>query len=104
MRSGARSQDDSLLRLRSPLPSRGEGPSLVEQWGSPLEETGVRLLIERRHRKSLQNNFAVLCFLSRATHEATALLYNRRAIQGASLSAVTAFGLFAVMAMLIFYA
>ena len=52
----ARSRDDNLLRFRSTLPSRGEGPSLFEQWGSPLEETGVRLLIERRQRKSLQNN------------------------------------------------
>ncbi len=52
----ARSRDDSLLRLCSPLPSRGEGPSLFEQWGSPLEETGVRLLIERLQWKSLQNN------------------------------------------------
>ena len=56
MRSAARSRDDSLLRLRNPLPSRGEGPSLFEQWGSPLEETRALLLIERCQGESLQNN------------------------------------------------
>jgi hypothetical protein len=35
---------------------------------------------------------------------AAALFYNRDAIEGASLSALTAFGLFAVTAMLVFYA
>jgi hypothetical protein len=86
LKSEARSRDDSLLRLRSPLPSRGEGPSLFEQWGSPLEETGVRLLRERRQRKSLQNNLRRSDFESLGTqmgepHTETALLYNRRALK-----------------------
>ena len=56
MRSAGRSRDDSLLRLRNPLPSRGEGPALFEQWGAPLEETRALLLIERCQGESLQNN------------------------------------------------
>ena len=55
MRSGTRSPDDNLLRVRSKLPSRGEGPSLFEQWGSTLEETGALLLIERQKQEILQN-------------------------------------------------
>jgi hypothetical protein len=75
--------------------------------GLPLEETGVLLLIERRQAENLQNNLWCSALehsnSNCATHSAT-FLYNRGALQGARLTALTAFGLFAVTAMLVFYA
>lgn len=54
MRSAAPSRDVNLSCVRSKLTSRGEGPALFEQWGSPLEETRALLLIERSQTESLQ--------------------------------------------------
>src|ERR1041385_6077908 len=93
---------------RSKLSSRGEGPALFNYGALPWR-TGVLLLLERSPAESLQSNFVTLCFrvfgfLLYSSCVAAALLYNHDAIRGARLNALTAFGLFAVTAMLIFYA
>lgn len=66
----------------------------------PWKETGVFLLIERGPEESLQNNFAASVNIPGRWCKSPVHV----ALQSPSMTPLTAFGLFAVTAMLIFYA